>query len=135
MTDALAAVATSLPGLWRAEKIQKKAAKVGFDWPGIDGAADKLREELDELLDAAGSGGDTAEELGDLLFSAVNVGRFLQLDPEEALQAACDKFIRRFRYMEDAALSSGRRLEDMTLGEMDMLYNSAKKDLEKKYDG
>jgi tetrapyrrole methylase family protein/MazG family protein len=137
VSDSLEAVARSLPGLWRAEKIQKKAAKVGFDWPDAVGAMDKLREELDELIDAVktgGSSGNTKEELGDLLFSAVNVGRFLDLDPEAALHAACDKFAARFRHLEAAALKSGRKLEEMTLSEMDELYNEAKHVLEKKYD-
>jgi tetrapyrrole methylase family protein/MazG family protein len=134
VTDSLEGVARSLPGLWRAEKIQKKAAKVGFDWPDVDGALLKLREELEELSDAVKSGGNTKEELGDLLFSAVNVGRFLEIDPEEALQASCEKFILRFRYLEKAALGQGRKLEEMTLEEMDKLYLLAKQELEKKYD-
>ena len=130
VADTLAAVARSLPALWRAEKIQKKAAKIGFDWPELRGAMDKLREELGELEEAAGKDGaaaNTAEELGDLLFSAVNVGRFLDIDPEDALHAACEKFTDRFRRLEASALKQGRRLEDMTLEEMDELYTLAKK--------
>jgi tetrapyrrole methylase family protein/MazG family protein len=141
VADAMSAVARSLPALWRAEKIQKKAAKTGFDWPEIIGAMDKLREELGELEDAVqiGAVGNAGEELGDLLFSAVNAGRFLKIDPEDMLHAACDKFINRFRSLEAAALKKGRRLEDMTLEEMDELYEQAKKGqatkgLEKKYD-
>ena len=134
VSDALSAVAKSLPGLWRAEKIQKKAANVGFDWPDVGGALDKLREELEELLDAVRTGGNTREELGDLLFSAVNVGRFLKIDPEEALHGACDKFSARFRHVESAASAKGLKLEEMTLEEMDALYTSAKHELEKKYD-
>jgi tetrapyrrole methylase family protein/MazG family protein len=142
VADSLSAVARSLPSLWRAEKIQKKAAKVGFDWPDAGGAMDKLREELDELNEAVGLGrtGEPnaelhiREELGDLLFSAVNVARFLNVDPEDALHAACDKFTNRFTALEAAALSAGRQLEDMTLEELDKLYETVKKDLEKKYD-
>jgi tetrapyrrole methylase family protein / MazG family protein len=134
VADSLDGVAKSLPALWRAEKIQKKAAKVGFDWPEIGGALSKLREELDELGDAASTDGNTEEELGDLLFSAVNVGRFLRIDPEVALQAACDKFSARFRHLEAAALGQGHKLEEMTLEEMDKLYEAAKRELEKKYD-
>ncbi|SHH76740.1 tetrapyrrole methylase family protein / MazG family protein [Sporobacter termitidis DSM 10068] len=134
VADSLAAVAKSLPGLWRAEKIQKKASKVGFDWPDAAGALDKLQEELDELADAVRTGGNTREELGDLFFSAVNVGRFLKIDPEEAVQASCDKFILRFRHLEAAALAQGRKLEEMTLQELDELYKSAKLALENKYD-
>lgn len=81
----------------RAEKIQDKAKKAGFDWPDISPALDKLSEELGELKTAAAQGSNVEEELGDLLFAAVKVGRFLGLDSELALHAACEKFIRRFR--------------------------------------
>ena len=138
VADSLSAVARSLPGLWRAEKIQKKAAKVGFDWPDLAGAMDKLREELGELAEAAEGKpeelGHIREELGDLLFSAVNVGRFLDIDPEDALHAACDKFTVRFTRLEAMASSKGLKLDEMTLEAMDKLYEQAKKDLEKKYD-
>lgn len=135
VADTLSAVAKSLPGLWRAEKVQKKAAKVGFDWPDIDGALDKLREELDELQEAVKTGVNTKEELGDLLFSAVNVARFLDVDAEEALGGTCDKFISRFRLLEKKAAAQGRKLEEMSLTELDALYNVAKKELENKYGG
>ena len=80
--DAVDAVARTLPALWRAEKMKKKAAKVGFDWKDVSGALDKLSEELDELRRAALEGdGDPAEELGDVLLAAVSVGRFLEADP------------------------------------------------------
>ena len=98
-TDALESVARSLPALWRAEKVQKKAKKAGFDWPDVSGALDKLSEELEELKTAAAEGTNVAEELGDLLFSAVNVSRFLKVDCEDALNQATDKFIDRFRKM------------------------------------
>ena len=120
------AVARSLPGLWRAEKIQKKAAKAGFDWPDVQGALAKLREETGELEEAVRVGTNVSEELGDLLFAAVNVARFVHTDPEEALSGACDKFARRFRAVEEAALAQGRRLEDMTLAEMDVLWDQVK---------
>lgn len=126
VTDSMDSVAKSLPALWRAEKIQKKASKVGFDWPDLSGAMDKLAEELTELSDATLGDGDIGEELGDLLFSAVNVARFCGVDPEEALHAACDKFTARFSHVEKAAAAAGRRLEDMSLSEMDELYNAAK---------
>lgn len=129
-TDALASVARSLPALWRAEKVQKKAAKAGFDWPDISGAADKLSEELSELQTAAAQdGGNVEEELGDLLFSVVNVARFLRVDPEEALSKACDKFIRRFQLVERLAHQSGQSMEDMELSELDKLWEQAKHDL------
>jgi len=124
MTD----VAESLPALWRAEKIQNKAKKVGFDWPEIAGAMDKLKEELSELQQAL-TESDKAhieEELGDLLFSAVNVARFVDIDPETALHKSCDKFIGRFDYVETEATKSGKELKDMTLEEMDALYNAGK---------
>jgi tetrapyrrole methylase family protein/MazG family protein len=134
VADSLDAVAKSLPGLWRAEKIQKKAAKVGFDWPDATGAMDKLCEELDELKEAIRTGENIRGELGDLLFSAVNVARFYHIDPEEAIGQTCDKFAARFRHLEKAAGEEGRRLEDMTLEEMDKLYEKAKHELENKYD-
>ncbi len=128
-TDALEAVARSLPALWRAEKVQKKAAKAGFDWPEVSGALDKLSEELAELRAAVAAGTNVEEELGDLLFSAVNVARFVKTDPEEALSSACDKFIRRFRLVEQAAAQSGQAMEDMDLKKLDKLWEQAKQDL------
>ena len=125
-TDALSAVARSLPALWRAEKVQKKAKKAGFDWPDISGALDKLSEELAELKAAVAAGSNVEEELGDLLFSAVNTARFLHADPEDALNGATDKFIARFRRVETAAAAQGRALEDMNLAELDMLWEEAK---------
>lgn len=124
--DAVDAVARSLPALWRAEKVQKKAAKVGFDWDSVDGAVDKLSEELDEVKQAINGHGDPAEELGDLLFAAVNVARFLKVDPEDALQAACDKFAARFRRVEEAVTAQGKQMEDMTLTELDDIWNAIK---------
>ena len=125
-TDALEAVARSLPALWRAEKVQKKAKKAGFDWPDISGALDKLSEELSELKQAVAQGTNVEEELGDLLFSAVNVSRFLKADPEYALNGATDKFIGRFRKVEAQAAAQGRSMEGMTLEELDKLWECAK---------
>ena len=126
-TDALSAVARSLPALWRAEKVQKKAKKAGFDWPNIHGALDKLSEEISELKEAVDQGTNVEEELGDLLFSAVNVARFLKADPETSLHAATDKFISRFSLVEQAASQGGRRMEDMNLAELDKLWEEAKR--------
>jgi len=126
VSDAMRSVARSLPALWRAEKVQKKAAKAGFDWPDHSGAMEALRSELGELGDAIASGGDVGEELGDIIFSAVNVARFFDVDPEEALGAVCDKFISRFSRVESAVLGQKKRLEDMTLDEMEELYQIAK---------
>ena len=123
-TDALEAVARALPALWRAEKVQKKAKKAGFDWPDVSGALDKLSEELEELKAAAAEGTNVAEELGDLLFSAVNVSRFLKVDCEDALNQATDKFIDRFRKVE--AQAGDRPMTEMTLAELDQLWERAK---------
>ena len=125
-TDALEAVARALPALWRAEKVQKKARKAGFDWPDVSGALDKLTEELSELKEAVANGGNVAEELGDLLFSAVNAARFLKVDPEDALNGATDKFIGRFRRVEAGAAGQGKAMEDMSLAELDQLWDRAK---------
>ncbi len=124
--DAVDGVARSLPALWRAEKVQKKAAKAGFDWPDLSGAMDKLSEEIQELQDAVDGRGDPVEELGDLLFAAVNVARFLQADPEDALQAATDKFAARFRLVEQQVLESGRRMDELSLSELDGIWNQVK---------
>lgn len=125
--DAVDAVARSLPALWRAEKVQKKAAKVGFDWPDVSGALEKLREEAGELEEAVREDTNVAEELGDLLFAAVNVARFVKVDPEDALSVACDKFARRFRQVEASAAAQGKTLDEMTLAEMDRFWDEAKK--------
>ena len=124
--DALDSVARSLPGTWRAEKLQKKAADVGFDWRSVDGALDKLDEEVRELHRAVETNGNVPEELGDVLFAAVKVGRFCGVDPEEALHGTCEKFIRRFRAMEEAAAREGRELTELTLEELTALWNGAK---------
>ncbi len=119
-------VSQALPALWRAEKIQQKAAKVGFDWPDISGALKKLEEEISELKQALTTGQGTAEELGDILFSAVNVARFAGVDPEIALNNCSEKFIRRFKYVEQKAQEQGVLLEDMSLQEMDALWDQSK---------
>jgi len=123
---AMQSVSRGLPALMRAEKIQSKASKVGFDWPDVSGAWDKLMEELSELRDAVSSGVGMEEELGDLLFSAVNVSRFLKVGAERALERACDKFTDRFGRVEGAAISQGRSLREMTLAEMDLLWENEK---------
>lgn len=124
--DAMDSVARSLPGLWRAEKLQKKAADAGFDFKDISGALCKLEEEVRELRQAVETGRGVEEELGDVLFAAVKVGRFAGIDPEEAVAGTCEKFIHRFRAVEDGAREQGRTLEDMPLEEMTRLWNQAK---------
>lgn len=127
-TEVMRDICSYLPALMRAEKVQKKAAKVGFDWDDLSGAKEKLQEEVLELEEACNAS-DTAhaeEELGDLLFSCVNVARFLKLNPEEALKKATDKFINRFEKIELTATASGKKLEDMTLAEMDAIWDTIK---------
>lgn len=126
VASSLDAVAKSLPALWRAEKIQKKAAKAGFSWPDAEGALSKLEEELRELRAAAKAGRGAEEELGDLLFAAVNVARFLDADPEKSLGDACDKFTRRFGRVEAAAEKRGGSLKDMPPDALLALYEEAK---------
>ncbi|MCL2367900.1 MAG: nucleoside triphosphate pyrophosphohydrolase [Oscillospiraceae bacterium] len=126
ITQSMEAVAKSLPATWRAEKIQAKAAKVGFDWPDATGALDKLDEEAAELKEAISSGKGQMEEIGDLLFSVINVARLLDIDPEEALHRTSDKFIRRFAYLEQAATNRGLDLKQMPLVEMEALYQEGK---------
>ncbi|MEG1857612.1 MAG: nucleoside triphosphate pyrophosphohydrolase [Pseudoflavonifractor sp.] len=126
-SDALDSVARSLPALWRAEKVQKKARKAGFDWPDISGAMGKLDEELGELKTAVAEGSNVEEELGDLLFSAVNAARFLGADPEDALTRATDKFISRFRKVEALAAQGDKPMTDMDIDELDKLWEKAKR--------
>ncbi|MBE6993128.1 MAG: nucleoside triphosphate pyrophosphohydrolase [Ruminococcaceae bacterium] len=121
--DTIRAVARSLPALAYAQKVQKKAAKAGFDWPDVSGAFDKLSEETDELKRAMNGDGDKTEELGDLLFAAVNIARFLDIDAEEALERASKKFVRRFIAMEEA---SDRDLRTMSLAELEALWEQVK---------
>jgi ATP diphosphatase len=118
-----------LPALSRAAKLQKRASQVGFDWPSALPVVDNVREELDEVLEAmAGNDAEAvAEEVGDLLFAAVNLARHLKVDPENALRAANRKFERRFRFIEQALRDSGRPIEDCTLEEMDALWGEAKR--------
>ena len=122
----LDAVARTLPQLWRAEKVQKKAAKAGFEWPDIQAAMGKLDEEVGELHEAVREDSNISEELGDVLFAAVKVARFAGVDPETALNDTCEKFIRRFQQMEEAARQGGHELGDLSLDEMTELWNQAK---------
>ena len=125
-TDTLASVAKSLPGLIRAEKLQKKAAKVGFDWENAQGALEKAGEELDEVKRVIAGDGDPEEEIGDLLFAAVNVARHLKVDPERAMEKTCNKFIRRFADMEQQAKEENKALSGLSLAELDTLWNRSK---------
>ena len=122
-------VPSVLPALSRAKKLQGRAARVGFDWPDALPVLDKVREELDEVLEAISDNDPeaVAEEIGDLLFSATNLARHLKVDPEAALRAANGKFERRFRFIEQALREAGRPIENCTLDELDALWGEAKK--------
>ncbi len=127
VADSMDSVARSLPGLWRAEKLQNKAASAGFEWPDVQGALDKLEEEVAELRRAVEEDGDVPEELGDVLFAAVKVGRFCACDPEDTVNGTCEKFIRRFRAVENGAAAQGREVSQLSLEEMTALWNEAKR--------
>ncbi len=123
-------VPAALPALLRAVKLQKRAARVGFDWPETRQVMDKIHEEMAELSEAVIELEDPAkieEELGDLLFVYSNLARKLKVDPEHALRQANAKFERRFHYIERALADQGRTPDDATLDEMDALWNEAKK--------
>ncbi len=120
-----------LPSLMRSYKVQKRARDIGFDWENIDGALDKVKEEYYEVIESINciEGGDVdkvEDELGDLLFAIVNVCRFLNINPEVALNRSTNKFIDRFSIMEAKSTNMGKKLEDMTLEEMDKLWDEAK---------
>ncbi|WP_462409993.1 bifunctional methyltransferase/pyrophosphohydrolase YabN [Neobacillus sp. Marseille-QA0830] len=123
-------ISLALPNLLRAYELQKKAANVGFDWKEIGPALEKVKEELQEFiaeLDGTEEGFNRAnQEFGDLLFAFVNVARFLELNPEEALFATNEKFIRRFRYIEEKVNQSGKTFDDFTLEELDRYWDEAK---------
>ncbi len=131
-------VPTALPALMRAEKLQRRAASVGFDWPDVQPVLDKLAEEVGELAEAVAVAGDAtpgsgesvtavAHELGDVLFSVVNLARHLGSDPEMAFRAANERFISRFRQVETLAAAGGHDLAAMSIGDMDRLWDEAKR--------
>ncbi len=127
-TQSMLSVPRELPALMRATKLQKKAADVGFDWNDVSGALDKLQEEIDELRQAVENkdSANMSEELGDVLFSAVNVSRFIKSDAEEALTAASDKFLARFTTVEKLADERGVDMKASTIEELDKLWDEAK---------
>ncbi len=127
--DSMQSVPRELPALMRAEKLQKKAAKVGFDWSEVSGALQKISEETAELTEAIKNGDkeNCFEELGDLLFSAVNVSRFIDCDAEEALTASNDKFLKRFLLVEKLAEERSVDMKSSSLEELDKLWDEAKK--------
>ncbi|MGE0809280.1 MAG: nucleoside triphosphate pyrophosphohydrolase [Immundisolibacter sp.] len=126
----LAGVAQALPALKRAQKLQQRAARVGFDWPDLTPVLDKLDEELAEVREALSQDDRdaVADELGDLLFVMANLARHLKVDAEDALRRGNAKFERRFAYIEQALRAAGRQPEDCTLAELDALWDAAKAD-------
>jgi tetrapyrrole methylase family protein/MazG family protein len=124
-TDAMSRVPKNFPALLYAEKVQKIAKKCGFDWDNVDGAVDKVREELDELLTASPE--DRHEEAGDLLFAVCNVLRFYKIDNEMALHDANRKFVERFKVVEELATRGGKEMTDYTLQQLDEFWNEAKR--------
>jgi len=133
--SALDGVPDALPGLIKAQRVQEKAARVGFDWKDAEGPLEKIKEEIRELeaeiaerkSENPADSAKVKEEFGDLVFAVCNLARHLKVDAESAAQGATAKFSKRFRLVEAAAKEKGRRLEEMTLAEMDELWDEAKK--------
>jgi tetrapyrrole methylase family protein/MazG family protein len=127
--SALAGIPPHMPALMKAQKLTEKAARVGFDWEHVDQVFGKVLEELHELEETmiAGDQERMEAELGDLLFAIVNLGRFLSLNPEEALGKTIARFTRRFAYVEDMLHAGGKHMQDATLDEMDLLWEEAKR--------
>jgi tetrapyrrole methylase family protein/MazG family protein len=121
-------IAHTLPALTYADKMSRRAVSVGFDWESVDGVWGKVHEEIDELKATAAGTPEAADEVGDLLFTIVNLARKLKVDPEQALRSTCDKFQRRFSHMEASAAGSGADLSAMGLDEMEALWRLAKRD-------
>lgn len=128
VSEAIDSIPRELPALMRANKVQKKASKAGFDWDEADGALEKVQEELCEVREALTSGtkGQMLDEIGDLLFAAVNVSRFAGVDPEEALTKATDKFASRFSIVEEMAQKQGLDMKNTDLERLDELWDKAK---------
>jgi ATP diphosphatase len=121
-------VPTVLPALMRAQKLQARASRVGFDWPDTRGVIAKIKEELAEVEEAiaAKDNAAIADEIGDLLFAVTNLARFVNHDAETVLRGTNEKFTRRFNHVEDGIKAHGKMMEDATLGEMEALWNDAK---------
>lgn len=128
LTDILADIPHNLPALPRAQKLQKRAATVSFDWPGVSDVFAKLQEEISELQDALATRDESnvQEELGDVLFTTVNLARHLKLDAETTLRRSSSKFERRFKAMESLAKADGGSLEDLDNARMDQLWEQVK---------
>ena len=129
-TSVLAGVPGSLPAIVKASRIQEKARAVGFDWDNVTQVWDKVNEELKEFkteVDNKSSKERIEDELGDVFFSLINYARFIDVNPEDALEKTNKKFIKRFQYLENETAKAGRKLEDMSLEEMDEYWNKAKR--------
>ena len=128
VTQGLRRIPRHLPALMKAQKVQKKASYVGFDWDEVDEVYKKVEEEYKEVVDAHAIGDIQyiQEELGDLLFAVVNLSRFLNVDSEEALNKTTEKFIRRFEFVENGVTEAGKKLEEMTLDQLDELWEQSK---------
>lgn len=127
-SEAMQSISKALPALMRSRKIQQKAAKLGFDFPDIDSAMDKVLEEFEELKAAIriGSKEDYDNELGDLLFSIVNVSRFIKIDAEHSLFRSCDKFVGRFKKMEELAILKNVNLGSCSIDDLNILWEEVK---------
>ena len=123
-------MATTLPAMMRAFKLQKRAARVGFDWPDSQQVLDKVKEELAEveaeLTPAQIDQNRLEDEIGDVLFSVINLARKLEIDPEQALKSTNNKFTNRFNYMEEVIVSNRKNIKDVSLDEMEELWKKAK---------
>ena len=121
-------VALALPALMRAEKLQKRAARVGFDWPNLDGVFAKITEEIQEVTEAIETGDKDAieDEIGDLIFAVTNLARKTGIDPEHALRRTNDKFSKRFKYIEAQAKAEGKDISELSLDEMEAMWQMAK---------
>ena len=128
-TSALDGVARALPALMRAEKLQKRAARVGFDWPEIDPVYDKVQEEITELIEAR-TREEIEEEVGDLIFAVVNLARHMDVDPEAALRRGNDKFEKRFREVEKHLTADGKKASDCSIEELEEIWARVKKSAE-----
>ena len=121
----------TLPALMKAEKVQQKAHRVGFDWDDAEGPKAKIVEELAEIDAAMKGDGDVEEEIGDLLFSAVNLARFAKVDPEQALNRSVQKFVDRFRAMEAKIVLDKKDFSQYTLEELDKIWDICKEEMKK----
>ncbi|MEE9200122.1 MAG: nucleoside triphosphate pyrophosphohydrolase [Candidatus Brocadiales bacterium] len=126
----LGSVPKHLPALQKAQKLQKKASRVGFDWEKVEDVVAKVEEELQEVKEAMALGRheEVEEEIGDLLFAAANLSRFLKINPEEALHKAVKKFVKRFERIESELAAKGRDIEECSLEEMDSMWEAIKRE-------